>query len=185
VGAQAETSLGGSRRKPRGRLLLAGCVILTAIAACTLAVGALSLGRLRETGFLLDISRGAQSAVSEMESMARLREELLTSYPSQEIGVGAHARVGAGSSSTTRVLRVEFINPEFAADDPRAGTMALARDIAIHVGSLYPGIDRFQLIEIRITTRVGTGFTLSEGVSYAFNVADLINLPDPESEGGA
>jgi hypothetical protein len=73
------------------------------------------------------------------------------------------------------------MNPEFAVDRPgAAGEEAVAREIANEVACLYDGVERFQLIQIRLTRRVGTPLALSAGATYGFRVADLTPQCDPD-----
>ena len=172
---QPESDFQPKRSKSPSRVIFIGCLILVFI-ACFICLALAFFGIRSFTGgpAYASFRENAQFAASEMSNLLKLREQLLSDYPAQEIGTQVTWHQMIGSSDSALGLAITFQNPSFSVPSDNMQREALARRIASEVAANYPQVDRFDFISIAFSNVRGIGVTLSNSVTYVFPVNEVI-----------
>jgi hypothetical protein len=160
------------RSKSSLRILLIGCLGLACILCSILTI--LGVRSIVGDPTYASFSKNAQIVATEMPNLAALREQLLSDYPSEDIGTQVTWRQRVGSSDTVFGLAITIKNPTFPVPSDSTQWRTFARRIATEVAATYPQVNRFDFISITFANVHGVGITLSTAATYVFPVDEVL-----------
>ncbi|MEM7048612.1 MAG: hypothetical protein AAF604_03085 [Acidobacteriota bacterium] len=153
-----------------GKLFLGcGCLVLILLLVSGLTL-ALNPDLLKSTAWYQKAEELAAEGKGAMQFALTLREELLSIYPAEDLGVNWN-----WSNESGKTLAVEIVNPAFA-DDENADWNAIALEIARYTASAHGKPEELEGIQVVITQRVTAGVSFSKEQDYYFSMEEIGDL---------
>jgi len=151
-------------------LITGGITLLSII--LLVFIGLLNWNRIREHKFFQPLFDIGERFSDESEDLIYLREHINNTYPGQQVEVKIHSHTSTSEAAQIG-LSIEIINPAFADSDGHYNFRVIAHDIALEAARVYPHIDDYDFIAVKIAEQKGGFITTTRSASFTFSVSEL------------
>ena len=157
------------QKTSRKKLLGLGCVVVLAFIAFT---AWFSWEAIQQSKGFREISETVESAARSVRDASAVAREVRAVYPADELNLKFRIKTDAKTQTSTRILDVEIVNPEFEIPDGGAGV--LAEEIAHKVASIFPGVEQYDQVEVNFIQQSGMGIKFQTTVNFPFSTSELL-----------